>query len=144
MASGKKENIMDVPNNDYGDFLTTLEGQEATDINRQCAEAMGWKLKECFPRNHCEHCSEPINVWFDANDNMAQLPDFRNDWNAMRILREYAKKHNFILNLTEDTKGNCCAEFVSREMGGGYFYDYASTFTEAATLAFRKCFGKGK
>jgi hypothetical protein len=112
------------------------------DINRQCAEAMGWAYTSSID----DYSKHPLEEFVQTSEGVdwRPLPDFCNDWNAMRILREYAKDHDFILNLTEETKGTCYAEFISRKIAGGYFCEDADTFTEAAALAFRKCFGKEK
>ena len=110
------------------------------DINRQCAEAMGWK----------DRTDEGMKfvLWeigkYENDDPIYQVgtPKFTSDWTAMKLLMEYANDHDFALGLSEETKGACCAELISRKRNGGYFYDYADTFTEAAALAFLKCFGK--
>jgi hypothetical protein len=105
------------------------------DINRQCAEVMGICFHEMYigtggyPTAICRKCGENITP-----------QDFRNDWNAMKLLVEYANERDFALCLSEEGKGICVAEFISRKVNGGYFCDDADTFAEAVALAFLKCF----
>ncbi len=103
------------------------------DINRQCAEAMGWEVYEIDGE-----------FWQENAEEKHLLEDFCTDWNAMKLLKEYANERDFALCLSEEDKDVCVAEFISRKVNGGYFCDDADTFTEAVALAFLKCFGEEK
>jgi hypothetical protein len=114
------------------------------DINRQCAEILGWRVYNRKDAPEYYFHTPPGEIQVRINDFVHPCPDFRNGWNAMKLLKEYANERDFALCLSEGTKGSCCAEFASRKVNGGYFCDYADTFTEAVALAFLKCFGKDK
>ena len=111
-------------------------------INRQCAKAMGLCWHE-YPIEHpitlrvyCEKCnmlliSGDSGVMVEVNTN----PDFCNDWNAMRLLVDYAivEKVDFSLSMDAGKKSIASFDWASSSAG---------TAPLAVALAFRKCFGE--
>ena len=104
------------------------------DINRQCAEAMGWKEGATITE---------VTYWFPtASSRGICLPDFLTDWNAMKLLVEYAEEEGF----TWIIEGNKVCEYTVMIMLGEEVYsnEADSTTPLTAAKAFLKCFRKEK
>lgn len=108
------------------------------DINRQCAEAMGWKSQEETNDTCPMFWMNKDVVLFLLHDGAAiKCYDFCTDWNAMRILVEYAESRNCPLEL--------CIEHGAAVANFDYTaFIKADTAPLATALAFRKCFGEKK